>query len=86
MDFKIELLCSNCRCKHELRPEKFKSRNSLECPNCGQVLPNEIYEDLKIGVTALGRVPSGVWDSDALFQLSVKSYSPACEVFGISQD
>ena len=57
MDFKIELLCSKCKCSCELRPEELKARTSMECPNCGQALPADVYNDLKAGVEALAGRP-----------------------------
>ena len=80
MDFKIELLCSKCKCFCELRPEEFKARASMECPNCGQALPADVYNDLKAGVEALGRVPERISEnatnpfSEDLFTVRVKSF------------
>lgn len=53
MDFKIAITCNVCKCGFELRPEHFKLRDRLECPNCGQELPAEFYSNLKTGVVAL---------------------------------
>lgn len=36
----------------------------MECPNCGQAFPADEYQDLKSGVTSLGRVPESVRDDD----------------------
>ena len=80
MDFKIELLCSKCKCSCELRPEEFKARTSMECPNCGQALPADVYNDLKAGVEALGRAPERISEnatnpfSEDLFTVRVKSF------------
>ena len=80
MDFKIELLGSKCKCSCELRPEEFKARTSMECPNCGQALPADVYNDLKAGVEALGRVPERISEnatnpfSEDLFTVRVKSF------------
>ena len=80
MDFKIELLCSKCKCSCELRPEEFKARTSMECPNCGQAHPAEVYNDLIAGVEALGRVPERISEnatnpfSEDLFTVRVKSF------------
>ena len=87
MDFKVGIKCMKCRCSFELRPESFKIRDSLECPNCGQMFPKDVYEKLKAGVTALGEVPEQLpEDSDCLslpaegFSLQVSEYSDIADV------
>ena len=80
MDFKIELTCHKCRCSCELRPTDFSERESMECPNCGQALPADIYAKLKSGIVLLGEVPEKITENDAnpfaetLFTAQVKSY------------
>jgi hypothetical protein len=52
----------------------------MECPNCGQALPADVYNDLKAGVEALGRVPERISEnatnpfSEDLFTVRVKSF------------
>lgn len=81
MDFKIELLCSKCKCSCELRPEEFKARTSMECPNCGSGAFRRMFTtNLKAGVEALGRVPERISEnatnpfSEDLFTVRVKSF------------
>lgn len=64
MDFKVKVLCEKCECSFELRPDYFKNRPSMECPNCGQAFPADIYEYLKTGVTALRNVPEFIGDGE----------------------
>ena len=86
MDFKVEIKCAVCCCKFELRPGDFKSREALECPNCGQPFPGDVYRDLKSGVLSLGSVPETLppGETDLLvkkaFSLQVKQYSLVDEV------
>lgn len=91
MDFKIAITCNVCKCGFELRPEHFKLRDSLECPNCGQVFPAEFYENLKTGVVALGEIPESTGtDSEILhntgFSIRVKSYNELLSMMGKSED
>ena len=80
MDFKIEILCEKCKCSCELRPEAFKERTSMECPNCGQIVPAEVYSHLKTGMIELGKVPQYVLEdaecpfSENLFMVRVRSF------------
>ena len=80
MDFKILVSCEKCNCSFELRPEFLKDRPSAECPNCGLAFPDDVYEQLKVGVAALGSVPecvqkdAGAADKERLFTVRVKSY------------
>ena len=80
MDFKIEIMCEKCKCSCELRPEEFKERESMECPNCGRALPADVYSNLKTGVMALGKVPEYISEdaenpfSESLFMLHIKSF------------
>ena len=86
MDFKIELTCHKCKCSCELRPTDFSERESMECPNCGQVLPADIYAKLKSGIVLLGEVPKTITENDAnpfaetLFTTQVKSYGDHYEL------
>lgn len=86
MDFKIELACHKCKCSCELRPTDFSERESMECPNCGQVLPADIYAKLKSGIVLLGEVPKTITENDAnpfaetLFTAQVKSYGDHYEL------
>lgn len=91
MDFKIAITCNVCKCGFELRPEHFKLRDRLECPNCGQELPAEFYSNLKTGVLALGGIPEFTGtDSeifhDTGFSLRVKSYDEKLSMMGKSTD
>lgn len=87
MDFKICLNCARCECSFELRPQDFKARSSMECPNCGQAFPPDVYKDLKSGVAALGKVPEYVNEnsenpfSENLFTVQVKSYGALHNLF-----
>lgn len=84
MDFKVKILCDDCKCSFELRPHDFKQRENIECPNCGNKLPDDVFSNLKIGITALGAVPEKTPLLDGMFRLgedthqfclSVESYS-----------
>lgn len=82
MDFKIEVSCAKCKCLFELRPQDFKNRPNMECPNCGQAFPSAIYEKIKTGVEALGAVPEYVdEDSENLFLVRVKSFGDLHNLF-----
>ena len=80
MDFKVVIECAKCECSLELRPKEFKNRDSLECPNCGQAIPDAVYEDLKSGILTLGKVPEWVEeDSESLspqrmFTIRIKGF------------
>lgn len=81
MDFKIDIWCNKCKCHFEFRPDNFKSRTTVECPNCGQLFPEDVYANLKTGIIALGSVPEATYDEnpfasskDEGFKLKVKSY------------
>lgn len=80
MDFKIEVSCAKCKCLFELRPQDFKNRPSMECPNCGQAFPIAVYEKIKIGVESLGAVPEFVDEnsenpySENLFTVRIKGF------------
>jgi hypothetical protein len=58
----------------------------MECPNCGQVLPADIYAKLKSGIVLLGEVPKTITENDAnpfaetLFTAQVKSYGDHYEL------
>ena len=82
MDFKIEINCAKCKCLFELRPQDFKNRPNMECPNCGQAFPTTVYEKIKLGVDALGAVPEYVdEDSENLFLVRVKSFGDLHNLF-----
>ena len=81
VDFKIDIFCNKCKCSYELRPTEFKDRAAMECPNCGQAFPAEVYKHLKIGVTELGMIsesicaePESAFFSEELFTVRVKGY------------
>lgn len=91
MDFKVKVSCEKCECSFELRPDSFKSRPSMECPNCGQAFPADVYEDLKAGVTALGNVPEFIGDGEnsldqGRFSVCIKSYGVMNNLFGDAND
>lgn len=91
MDFKVEISCEKCECSFELRPVDFKQRCSMECPNCGQAFPADIYEELKTGVIALGNVPEYIgedsdFNSANLFKVRVKSFGILHKLFGQPND
>lgn len=92
MDFKVKIECCNCKCVFELRPHDFKVRESLECPNCGQAFPANHYEDLKSGVSTLGRIPEHISEDDNnpytenLFTVQVKSYGILHSLYGDSDN
>ena len=92
MDFKVLISCEKCKCSFELRPEAFKNRTSMECPNCGQAFPVDVYEQLKAGVIALGNVPecietdTGTAPNGSLFTVRVKSYGMMHDLFGASEN
>lgn len=79
MDFKISIECKKCLCSFELRPQDFKDRPSMECPNCGQAFPSEPYQRIKTGVCALGAVEECICEDSNnpfsyLFNVQVKSF------------
>lgn len=81
MDFKIVIECAKCECSFELRPQEFKARDSLECPNCGQAIPDAVYKDLKTGILTLGKIPEWVEEnSDGL--LSQRMFTMRIKGFG----
>lgn len=57
MDFKLKIKCEDCGCTFELRSTQFKLRDTLECPNCGNMLPDDVFQNLKTGIIALNNVP-----------------------------
>lgn len=81
MDFFVSIKCKKCLCAFELRPENFKQRDSMECPNCGQPFPADAYEKLKIGITTLGEIPwslpesSDFLNGDAQFTIKMREYN-----------
>ena len=84
MDFKISVKCGKCSCKFELRPQDFKERDAIECPNCGQAFPDDVYSDLKAGIKYLGRVPDTIDDrgiENFAFKLDVCEYSIVTDLF-----
>lgn len=92
MDFKIVIMCEKCKCSFELRPEEFKARSSMECPNCGQAFPANAYNHLKAGVIELGKVQESVREneddpySEDLFMVRVKSYGTLHNFFDQSEN
>ena len=62
MKFKINVKCCKCDCSFQLSPNSFLLRDSLTCPNCGQLFPQAEYESLKQGISALGSLPNHVTD------------------------
>ncbi len=89
MDFKIEISCKKCDCSCELRPTDFKERVSMECPNCGQAFPAEVYKHLKTGVIELGQVsehictnPEDTLHITDIFTVRIKSYNALSNLFG----
>ena len=77
MDFKISINCGKCDCTFELRPVHFKSRDVLECPNCGQSFPNDAFEKIKTGLDILNAVPETM-GGDCFshdFTVKVKEYN-----------
>lgn len=79
MDFKIELLCEKCSCATELRPKHFKPRSSMECPNCGQAFPDDVYESLKNAVHALGCISDSVRNQYGKITFSLKVREINCD-------
>lgn len=57
MTFKVKIDCRKCDCSFELTPKFFLLREFAECPNCGQVFPQNDYDNLKAGIQRLGSVP-----------------------------
>lgn len=57
MTFKVKIDCRKCGCSFELTPKFFLLREFAECPNCGQVFPQNDYDNLKAGIQRLGSVP-----------------------------
>lgn len=81
MDCKIVITCAKCRCKFELRPEEFKDRDELECPNCRTPFPQDTFETMRTGIKALKAIPgqmpeggSGIFPVAGQFTLSIKEY------------
>lgn len=87
MDFKIEIQCAVCKCSFELRPQDFKDRASMECPNCGQAFPADAFDDLKTGMSALGRVQEFVGENEnpfsdpSGFTVRIKSFGNLHDIF-----
>ena len=43
MQIKFKISCLACHCCFELDSEKFKDRENLACPNCGQPFPDREF-------------------------------------------
>ena len=84
MDFKISVYCQRCECSFELRPKEFKECADMECPNCGQAFPSDVYAKLKTGVIALGNVPEFLEEEhpDSLFTVRVIGFGNLNELCG----
>lgn len=78
MEFKVQIKCESCKCCFEIRPAKFNAEAAISCPNCGESIPDDIANDLKTGIVALGKVPDSFPDDASLlfspegFSFSVK--------------
>lgn len=57
MDFKLTIKCQDCRCSFELRPYKFKARDSMRCPNCDSQIPDDVFQNIKTGIESMGEIP-----------------------------
>lgn len=82
MDFKVCIKCNCCRCSFELLGPYIKEHQKLECPNCKQSFPQELFEKLKVGMINLYDAPAEVFvetdpfsQQDSGFKLSVKEWS-----------
>lgn len=76
MDFKVTIKCNRCSCSFELQGSHIKECQKLECPNCRQQVPKEIFEKLKAGIVNLEEVPDSIskdgWGLDDGFEFAVK--------------
>ena len=81
MDFKVSITCKDCGCTFELRGTHISAADSLNCPNCFHKFPQDVFENLKIGIVHLSHVPNKVsldegysWINEG-FELAVKEIS-----------
>ncbi|NLT94834.1 MAG: hypothetical protein GXW85_04760 [Clostridia bacterium] len=81
MEFKVCIKCNICHCSFELLGSYIKEHQKLECPNCKQPFPQDLFEKLKVGMTNLYEVPEETVENHSLlaeetgFKLSVKEWS-----------
>lgn len=82
MDFKVNIKCLKCSCKFELCSSFNTDTEHLSCPNCGQKVPSDIYQNLKTGIRALSEIPEIYEEfhaSKETFSFTVKEWSPIKE-------
>lgn len=84
MDFKIEIKCLKCSCKFELCSSFNTDTEFLSCPNCGQKIPADICQNLRVGIRALSEIPEVYEESQSskeTFSFTVKEWSEVNELF-----
>ncbi len=85
MDFKVLIKCEVCKCRFEFRPEHFKDRENLQCPNCNQEFPKGIFQKLRFGMLSLGEVPDKIAGLNASEGDIFQSDGFSMEVTGFSE-
>ena len=87
MKFWVRIDCGKCKGQFELGPKDFKPRDSCGCPNCGTLLPDDVYQHIKAGILEFSAVPEMFPESSnpffgETFYVSIKE----CDLFGRHTD
>lgn len=53
---KIKITCKLCNCSTEIEADNFHAPGRIICQNCGQVMPNGIYDTLAAAMDSLARL------------------------------
>lgn len=57
MIMKIEVECKSCECSFMLSSLKYKPRESLDCPNCGQAVPSHNLKQIDDAMRLIRSIP-----------------------------
>lgn len=55
MGVQFSIQCRRCQCTGELSTNYYQHRERYECPNCGEPMPQETFEELQKGIEGLSR-------------------------------
>lgn len=81
MKIRFKILCCDCGCSFELESEKFKEREALTCPNCGQPFPKRESSQLRqviSGIQSISEICAASSEEKG-FQISVVFAGNACD-------
>lgn len=53
---KIKITCKICKCSVEIEADGFQPSGHIVCQNCGQTMPNSIYDRLAAAMDALAKI------------------------------